>query len=158
MNSDEFFDGGCDCRAVRYRMHARPMFVHCCHCRWCQRETGTAFALNALIENDRVELLAGPVDVVDTPSHSGNGQRIARCPTCRVAVWSHYSSPLLSFVRVGTLDEPDRFPPDIHIFTSTKQPWVRLSGEVPVVPEYYRSAEMWPAASLERRKALFPPR
>jgi hypothetical protein len=156
--NDETFDGGCDCRAVRYRLHARPMFVHCCHCRWCQRETGTAFALNALIETDRVELLAGPVDVVDTPSHSGQGQRIARCPACRIAVWSHYSSPHLSFVRVGTLDEPDRFPPDIHIFTSSKQPWVRLSGDAPVVPEYYSSAETWPAASLARRKALFPSR
>ncbi len=156
--NDDTFDGGCDCRAVRYRLHARPMFVHCCHCRWCQRETGTAFALNALIESDRVELLAGPVDVVDTPSHSGNGQRIARCPGCRVAVWSHYGSPLLSFVRVGTLDEPDAFPPDIHIFTSTKQPWVQLSGDVPVVAEYYRSSEMWPPESLARRKALFPPK
>ena len=157
MDNDEFFDGGCDCRAVRYRLRSRPMFVHCCHCRWCQRESGTAFALNALIETDRVELLASPVDVVDTPSHSGQGQRIARCPTCRIAVWSHYSSPHLSFVRVGTLDEPDRFPPDIHIFASSKQPWVRLSGDVPVVAEYYRSAEVWPAASLERRRALFPP-
>ena len=156
--TEDTFDGGCDCRAVRYRLHARPMFVHCCHCRWCQREMGTAFALNALIETDRVELLAGPVDVVDTPTHSGNGQRIARCPTCRVAVWSHYGSPLLSFVRVGTLDDPDAFPPDIHIFTSTRQPWVQLSGDVPVVPEYYRSAQMWPAASLERRRALFPPK
>ena len=119
---------------------------------------GAAFALNAMIEADRVELLAGPVDIVDTPSHSGNGQRIARYPTCRVAVWSHYGSPLVSFVRVGTLDAPDAFPPDIHIFTSTKQPWVRLSDEVPVVPEYYRSAEMWPAASLARRHALFPPK
>jgi hypothetical protein len=156
--NDETFDGGCDCRAVRYRLRSRPMYVHCCHCRWCQRETGTAFALNALIETDRVELLAGPVDVVDTPSHSGQGQRIARCPSCRIAVWSHYSSPHLSFVRVGTLDEPDRFPPDIHIFTSSKQPWVHLSDDVPVVPEYYRSADRWPAASLARRKALFPPK
>ena len=156
MTSDVFFDGGCDCRAVRYRMHSRSMFVHCCHCRWYQRETDTAFALNALIEADRVELLAGPVDVVDTPSDSGNGQRIARCPVCRIALWSHYSSPLVSFVRVGTLDEPDRFPPDIHIFTSTKQPWVHLTGDVPVVPEYYRSADMWPPESLARRALLFP--
>ena len=153
---DDTFDGGCDCRAVRYRLRARPMFVHCCHCRWCQREGGSAFALNALIESDRVQLLAGPVDVVDTPSHSGKGQRIARCPACRVAVWSQYGSPLLNFVRVGTLDDPDAFPPDIHIFTSTKQPWVQLSGEVPVVPEYYRSAQRWPAESLARRARLFP--
>jgi hypothetical protein len=158
MSADETFDGGCDCRAVRYRLRSRPMFVNCCHCRWCQRETGSAFVINAMIESDRVELLAGPVDIVDTPSHSGNGQRIARCPKCRVALWSHYSSPLVSFVRVGTLDEPDDFPPDVHIFTTTKQPWVQLSGDVPVMPEYYRSADLWPPESLARRALLFPPK
>ena len=152
-------EGGCDCRWVRYRMHGRPLFVHCCHCRWCQRETGSAFVINALVESARVEVLAGPVDIVDTPSASGQGQRIARCPACRIAVWSHYGgSPQLSFVRVGTLDQPDTFPPDIHIYTSTKLPWVRLPDGVPAVPEYYRSSELWPPASLERRKALFPPK
>ena len=152
--TDESFEGMCTCRAVRYVMTSRPLFVHCCHCRWCQRETGTAFALNALIEADRVEMLAGPVDVVDTPSHSGDGQRIARCPTCRVAVFSHYSSPLVSFVRVGTLDEPDRFPPDIHIFTSSKQPWMILPPGVTVVAEYYDRHAHWPPESLERRRVL----
>jgi len=154
--SDETFDGGCDCRAVRYRLHARPMFVHCCHCRWCQRETGTAFALNALIETDRVESLAGPVDVVDTPSNSGQGQRIVRCPTCRIAVWSHYGgNSQLSFIRVGSLDDPDALPPDIHIFTASKQPWVVLPEGVPAVPEYYSSETTWPPESLARRRALF---
>ena len=154
MTTDEFFDGGCDCRAVRYRMRSRPMFVHCCHCRWCQRETGTAFALNALIEADRVELLAGPVDVVDTPSHSGNGQRIARCPTCRVAVWSQYSSPLVRFVRVGTLDDPTALKPDVHIFTRSKQPWVGLPADVPAFEIYYDMKTLWPKESQERRAAL----
>jgi len=134
------------------------MYVHCCHCSWCQRETGTAFALNALIETERVALLSGNVEIVDTPSASGNGQRIARCPKCRVAVWSHYAVPgigdALSFVRVGTLDEPRRLPPDIHIFTSTKLPWVVLPGDRPAVPEYYKASEFWPKASLERRAAL----
>jgi len=153
------FDGGCDCRAVRYRMRSRPMFVHCCHCRWCQRETGSAFAINALIETDRVEV-TGEVDRVDTPSCSGQGQLIARCPRCRVALWSHYAGAgtRLSFVRVGTLDDPDALPPDIHIFTSTKQPWVILPPDKPAVAEYYKSAEHWPAESLARRRALFPGR
>ena len=152
--------GGCDCGAVRYRLLSRPLFVHCCHCRWCQRETGTAFALNALIETARVERLCGEVDLVQTPSSSGQGQQIARCPHCRIALWSHYAGagPRLSFVRVGTLDDPDAFPPDIHIYTSTRQPWVVLPPGARVVPEYYRSAEEWPAASLERRKALFADR
>ena len=149
------FEGGCDCRFVRYRMTSAPLFVHCCHCRWCQRESGAAFALNAMIESDRVVLLAGEVDLVDTPSESGRGQRIARCPRCRIALWSHYAGagPLLMFIRVGTLDDPDRLPPDMHIFTASKQPWVVLPPGTPAVPEYYSMTEMWPAESLARRKA-----
>ena len=152
------YDGGCACRFVRYRMNTKPLFVHCCHCRWCQRETGASFALNAMIESDRVELVRGEVDVVDTPSASGNGQRIARCPRCRIAVWSNYGGggDLVRFVRVGTLDQPDRLPPDIHIFTMSKQPWVVLAPEIPAVHEYYKSSEMWPPESLERRARLRP--
>ena len=154
--TQQVFDGGCTCRSVRYRMTSKPMFVHCCHCRWCQRETGASFALNALIESTRVELLQGEVDVVDTPSQSGKGQKIARCPKCRVAVWSNYGGggDKVRFVRVGTLDEPDRLPPDIHIFTSSKQPWVVLPPGTPAVAEYYKSADHWPQESLERRAAL----
>jgi hypothetical protein len=150
------FDGGCTCRTVRYRMTSRPLFVNCCHCTWCQRETGSAFAINAMIEADRVVLLRGEVDVVDTPSASGKGQRIARCPHCRVAVWSNYggSGDVVRFVRVGTLDEPDRMPPDVHIFTSTKQRWVVLPPGTPAVAEYYKASELWPKESLERRTAL----
>jgi hypothetical protein len=150
------FEGGCTCRAVRYRLTSKPMFVHCCHCRWCQRETGASFALNALIESQRVLVLAGTPDVVNTPSNSGKGQRIARCPVCRIALWSNYGGggDLIRFVRVGTLDEPDRFPPDIHIFTASKQPWVVLPPGVPAVPEYYRSHDYWPPESYARRNAV----
>jgi hypothetical protein len=150
------FEGGCTCGFVRYRMASRPLFVHCCHCRWCQRETGSAFALNALIETERTHLLAGQTDLVDTPSASGKGQRIARCPRCRVAIWSHYAGAgeKMCFVRVGTLDDPDRLPPDIHIFTASKQPWVVLPPDLPAVLEYYRASEHWPTESLERRAAL----
>jgi hypothetical protein len=153
-----FAEGGCTCRAVRYRLTSRPLFVHCCHCRWCQRETGTAFALNALIERDRVQLLASEPETVLTPSESGVGQRIVRCPACRIAVWSHYGHGALSdavrFVRVGTLDDPDLLPPDIHIFTMSKQPWVKLDPAVPAVHEYYDPATLWPPESRERRRAL----
>ena len=158
MNTAEFtpHDGGCTCRLVRYRMATKPLFVNCCHCRWCQRETGTAFALNAMIEADRVQLLQGDVEVIDTPSNSGAGQKISRCPRCRIAVWSHYAGAgdAVRFVRVGTLDEPDRLPPDIHIFTASKQPWVLLPPGAPAVPEYYKASEMWPADSLARRAAF----
>jgi hypothetical protein len=132
------------------------MFVHCCHCRWCQRETGTAFALNALIEFNRMELTSGTVEVINTPSNSGKGQRISRCPTCRIALWSNYGGggDAIRFVRVGTLDDPDRCPPDVHIFTGSKQPWVVLPAGAKAFAEYYKSAELWPAESLARRAAV----
>ncbi|SMF48193.1 Uncharacterized conserved protein [Tistlia consotensis] len=149
-------EGGCDCRAVRYRLTGRPLFVHCCHCRWCQRETGASFALNAMIETDRVELLGAEPELVDTPSESGKGQLIARCPTCRIAVWSHYSGAgaKVAFVRVGSLDNPDLLPPDIHIFTESNQPWVVLPPDALAVPVYYDRKTCWPAESLERLAIL----
>lgn len=151
-------EGGCDCRAVRYRLQTVPLFVHCCHCRWCQRESGTAFALNAMIEADRVVNLGVDPEIVDTPSESGLGQRVARCPRCRVAVWSHYagSGPVVKFVRVGTLDNPDLLPPDVHIFTASKQPWVVLPEGTPAFAEYYERETLWPTESLARRQAILP--
>ena len=151
-------EGGCDCRFVRYRLQTRPLFVHCCHCRWCQRESGASFALNAMIEADRVTNLGGELEIVDTPSASGKGQLIARCPRCKVAVWSNYAGagPVVKFVRVGTLDNPDALPPDIHIFTASRQPWVVIPPGQAAVPEYYDREQYWPAESLERRKALLP--
>jgi hypothetical protein len=156
MSGNDTFDGGCTCGQVRYRMTSKPMFVHCCHCRSCQRETGASFALNAMIEARRVELLKGEVEVVNTPTDSGKGQKIARCPSCRIAVWSNYAGAgdAVRFVRVGTLDTPDRIPPDIHIYTRSKQPWVVLPAGARAVPEYYKPKEMWPAESQARFAAL----
>jgi hypothetical protein len=149
-------EGGCTCGAVRYRLASRPLFVNCCHCRWCQRETGSAFAINAMIEADRVAILSGVPEIVPTPSLSGRGQTIARCPVCRVALWSHYSGAgdAVRFVRVGTLDDSSACPPDIHIFTASKQPWVILPPGVPAVREYYDREKFWPAESLARWREL----
>lgn len=146
-------EGRCTCGDIRYRLTRTPLFVHACHCTWCQRESGTAFALNALIETDAIALLAGQPELIATPSASGKGQDIARCPRCHVALWSHYAGggPALAFVRVGTLVRPDLCPPDIHIYTSSRLPWVILDDRVPVLPGYYDRKQVWPAASLERR-------
>jgi hypothetical protein len=152
MNGTYPRQGGCTCRHIRYQLEAAPLFVHCCHCRWCQRESGASFALNAMIETEQVILLGGEPELVATPSASGRGQLVARCPQCRVAVWSNYAGagPELRFVRVGTLDEPYLLPPDIHIFTASKQPWVVLPRGAAAVPEYYQRAQYWPAASVRR--------
>jgi hypothetical protein len=126
-----FGEGGCDCGKVRYRLDVRPIVVHCCHCRWCQRETGSAFALNAVIEADHVALLGDAPTPIETPSASGRGQTIFRCPQCQVAVWSRYggAGDKAHFVRVGTLDDPDALPPYVHVYVASRQPWVVLPDD-----------------------------
>lgn len=144
--------GGCACGHVRYEVFRQPMFVHCCHCRWCQRETGAAFVINALIESEDVRLIRGTPLAVQTPSESGAGQLIRRCPRCMVAIWSHYSAAgeAVSFLRVGTLDDPNVFSPDIHIYCESKLEWVLLPDDVPALPRYYQRPNLWPSESIER--------
>jgi hypothetical protein len=149
-------EGGCACGVVRYRLTSEPMFVHCCHCLNCQRQTGSAFVINLLIEADRVELLAGEPEPVDVPRDDGSTQRIHRCPDCQVAVYSEYGRPEVRFVRGGTLDEPSSVAPDVHIFTRSKLPWMTLPEDVPAVEVYYDSKALWPAESLERLRAALP--
>jgi hypothetical protein len=148
-------EGGCACGAVRYRLASDPLITHCCHCLNCQRQTGSAFVINLLIEADRVELLAGDPQPVDVPRDDGSIQRIYRCPDCQVAVYSDYGRPEVLFVRAGTLDEPSSVAPDVHIFTKSKLSWVTLPGSVPAFEVYYDRKELWSAASLERIDAVF---
>jgi hypothetical protein len=155
MAERHFAEGGCTCRTVRYRLKRKPMFVHCCHCTWCQRDSGTAFALNALIEASEVELLSGKLEAVDTPTESGKGQIFMRCPTCLATMYSHYAGagPSVAFVRVGTLDDPGKLPPDVHIFTRSKLPWVKLPEGALVMEEFYSYRDHWPEESFARLKA-----
>jgi hypothetical protein len=147
-------EGGCACGEVRYRLATDPMFVHCCHCLNCQRQTGSAFVINLLIEADRVELLSGEPQAVAVERSGGNEQTIWRCPTCQIAVYSEYGSPRVRFVRAGTLDDPSSVAPDVHIFTRSKLPWVELPDSAPAFDVYYDSKQLWPAESLERLQAL----
>jgi len=147
--------GGCACGAVRYRMTSAPMFVHCCHCLDCQRQTGSAFVLNALIEAARVETLGADPVRFEMPTESGRPHGIYRCPQCGTAVWSEYGGlATIRFVRVGTLDDPRAVVPDVHIYVRSKQPWVALPEGVPAFDAYYDSRKVWPAESLERRRAV----
>jgi hypothetical protein len=147
-------EGGCACGEVRYRLASDPLFIHCCHCLNCQRQTGSAFVINLLIEADHVEVLSGDPQPVDVARDDGSKQRIYRCPTCHVAVFSEYGWPELLFVRAGTLDQPSEVAPDVHIFTRSKLPWVALPDSVPAFEVYYDSRALWPAASLERLDAI----
>jgi hypothetical protein len=142
-------EGGCSCGEVRYRLADEPLIVHACHCLNCQRQTGSAFVINALIETDRLELLAGGPQRVDVPRDEGV-QPIWRCPTCQVALFSEYSRPWLRFVRAGTLDDPGSVTPDVHIFTRSKREWVAIPEGTPSFDVFYDPQELWPPASLER--------
>ena len=150
--------GGCACGSVRYRLASEPLFTHCCHCLNCQRQTGSAFVINLLIETARVEVLTGEPRAVDVPRDDGSAQRIYRCPECQVAVFSEYGWPELRFVRAGTLDDPSSVSPDVHIFTRSKLPWVALPPSVPAVEVYYDRKELWPAESNERLEAVIAQR
>jgi hypothetical protein len=144
--------GGCACGAVRYRLQTGPMFVHCCHCRDCQRQTGSAFVINALIETDRIVLQGAAPQPVRVPTDSGGPHDIYRCGACKTAIWSDYGGRSgLRFVRVGTLDDPAALAPDVHIFTRSRLPWVALPADRPAFEIYYQSAEIWPEESLKRR-------
>jgi hypothetical protein len=147
-------EGGCACGAVRYRLTSEPLFVHCCHCLNCQRQTGSAFVINLLIEADRMELLTGEPQPVDVPRDDGSVQRIFRCSACQVAVFSEYGWPEVRFVRGGTLDDPSAVTPDVHIYTRSKLPWVALPEDTPAFDAYYDTRKLWPTASLERIDAI----
>ena len=133
--------GSCGCDYVKYQVNTKPLVVHCCHCSYCQTQTGSAFVVNALFEADEIELLQGEVKEIVTPSPSGKSQTIARCPICQVAIWSNYYMrglrEKIRFLRVGTLDDPSAFPPDVHIYTETKQPWFEVEDEDKVYKEFY---------------------
>ena len=148
------WDGGCACGALRYQLASEPLFVHCCHCLNCQRQTGSAFVVNLLIETDRVEVVAGATQPVDAPRDDGSVQRIFRCTRCQVAVFSEYDRPEVRFVRAGTLDVPTEVAPDVHIFTRSRVGWVSLPEDTPAFELYYDEYELWPAESLRRLEAV----
>lgn len=147
-------EGGCACGAVRYRLTSEPLFVHCCHCPNCQRQTGSAFVINLLIEAERVELLAAAPQPVDVARDGDSVQRIFRCPRCQVAVFSEYGRPEVWFVRGGTLDDPTHITPDVHIYTRSKVDWVILPEETPAFDVYYDTGQLWPARSLRRLETI----
>jgi hypothetical protein len=150
----ELLEGGCACGAIRYRLGSDPLFIHCCHCLNCQRQTGSAFVINLMIEATFVEMVAGAPQPVDVPRDDGSTQRIFRCPTCQVAVFSEYGRPEVRYVRAGTLDRPSTVTPDVHIFTKSKVSWVTIPESTPAFEVYYDMKELWPRASLERLTAI----
>lgn len=144
--------GACTCGAIEYELLESFLYVHCCHCTWCQRETGSGFAVNGLIETKYVKLLRGNPKRITVPTGSGQGQDLMVCEACGTTLWTHYAAArdAIAFVKVGTLREAGSIEPDIHIFTSSKLPWVVLPDGANAVPEYYRRSAHWPPEHVER--------
>lgn len=154
MSANAIRTGQCFCGNIRFRMRGAPMFVHCCHCRDCQQQSGGAFVVNGLIEADRIELVSGAPKPIRMATDSGYPHDIYRCDACQSAVWSDYGErDWLRFVRLATLDEPSAFKPDVHIYTRSKLSWVVLSADAAVFAEYYDMKTQWSPDSLARREA-----
>jgi hypothetical protein len=153
----ELREGGCACGATRYRLGSEPLFIHCCHCLNCQRQTGSAFVINLMIEATFVEMINGAPQPVEVPRDDGSAQRIFRCPSCQVAVFSEYGRPEVRYVRAGTLDRPSEITPDVHIFTKSKVGWVTIPESTPAFEVYYDRKALWPTASMERLNAILAP-
>ncbi|KAK0740118.1 Mss4-like protein [Schizothecium vesticola] len=147
--------GGCPCQYIRYTLTAPPLITHCCHCTYCQRESGSAFVINALFTAESVIHTTNQEPIlVTTPSLSGKGQIIARCPKCFVAVWSNYSGggEAIRFVRAGTLELKVDIPvPDVHIYVGSKVEWVRIPERVETFEEFYDVEMVWGREVDERR-------
>jgi hypothetical protein len=147
--------GGCACGAVRYRLTSGPMFVNCCHCTDCQRQVGSAFVINAIIELDRIEVQSGQVKAVRMPTDSGKVHDVYRCTGCGTALWSDYGGRPFRFVRATTLDDRAALKPDAHIYTRSKLPWVQIPPDQPAFEVFYDFGTQWsPEAKARWRAAL----
>jgi hypothetical protein len=121
--------GGCSCGATRFRMEAAPIITHCCHCRYCQAGSGSAFNVNSMIETDHLTLTQG-----ETRSSEGlRGWTGVQCAACGSGLWSHHPhlGRAIAFVGSGTLDEGERLTPEVHYFIRSKHPWITLPQDVP---------------------------
>ena len=148
-------EGGCGCGAVRYRLTDEPIFVNNCHCRLCQRQTGTGSAVNAFIESGKLEQLSGELSEHELATGSGGTQIIVRCATCGTPVWSHYRlGRKAAAVRVGTLDDPSAVRPDAAIYVADRPAWAPLPEGVPQFETYYNPAELLAPERFARLKAL----
>lgn len=150
-------NGACYCGAVLYRLEQKPMFVNCCHCTDCQKQTGGTFAVNAIIEAASVTVLSGKPVPVRMHTDSGAVHDIYRCPQCQTALWSDYGYGVMLFVRAVTLEHPEDVPPGAHIFIRSQQPWETRPTDAPCFEEFYDREKLWPAESLARRAALLGP-
>jgi hypothetical protein len=148
--------GGCACGEVRYRAKGEPIFVNNCHCRLCQRQTGSTSVVNAFFESERVAVTQGELAEYTLKAGSGGDHTIARCAKCGTALFSYYPrvGRLGTGIRVGSFDHPGAFTPTAVVFTESKMPWVALPEGIPAFEQYYNPKELFSPDSFARLIAL----
>ena len=153
---DNFRTGGCGCGHVQYSVVGEPIFANNCHCRLCQRQTGSTSVVNAFFESERITLVQGELTEHVVTAGSGGAHTICRCGQCGTALWSRYPrlGTLGSGLRVGTLDEPGSITPDAVIFTESAMPWVALPTDIPTFAQTYDFREVLAADKVARLMAL----
>jgi hypothetical protein len=136
--------GGCVCGEVRIAVRGRPIVVHGCHCRFCQAASGSAFAVNLMLETAQVAVTAGRTQQISRQAELGAHTRHV-CPNCRTELFGHHPmlGPDIAFVGAGVLDRPGGYAPDVHCFTRSKYDWVVLPAGVPAFEGNYDMAAVW---------------
>ena len=126
--------GGCQCGEIRYRIRSEPITLYVCHCRDCQRQSGSAFGMSLVVPESSFELLSGSLKTFTVRADSGRTKTCAFCPTCGVRLYNAVRPGRIS-VKAGTLDDVSKLRPEGHGWTSRKQPWVTLPSDVPCYGE-----------------------
>jgi hypothetical protein len=118
-------EGGCNCKAIRYRIDAAPVIVAQCHCRNCQRQSGSAFSVNLMVPAAKVETTGALTTYVDHDTASGNPVYRRFCGQCGSPIFSDlHEGKGMTIVKAGTLDDPGAFVPALSVWTATAWPWV----------------------------------
>ena len=144
--------GGCACGAIRYRVTETPLIVHACHCLNCQKLTGSAFVITLWIERELVAVSGAEPKFYRLTAGSGQTHDVYYCPDCGTRLWSRFEAVPgdTILLRAGTLDDPAAVTPDVHIYTRSKLPWVRLPEGARAFEAMYKLAEVWPDETRAR--------
>ena len=150
MENNEKLKGGCICGQVKYYITEKPLFTQACHCKDCKVLTGSSYVVNSsVLENTLI--VEGEVSSTELKAGSGASYKTYFCTKCGNYVYADYDSAVGRLtVRTKTLDNSEKFPPQVHIFTKDKDPWLNLSEDVICFKEMYDQKKTWPEESLNK--------
>jgi hypothetical protein len=123
--------GGCACGAIRYSYEGEPLFAMNCHCRDCQRETGSAYVPVLGVPSATFRVIHGNPKFFDVTADSGNTTRRAFCADCGSPLFGRPSATEMVTIRVGSLDDPSTYRPTQDVYTSRAQPWDCMNPDLP---------------------------